>query len=61
VRDGDLIEIDAEARLLTVALDAAELSARLAKWTAPAPRYRTGVMAKYAKLVSSASTGAVTG
>jgi dihydroxy-acid dehydratase len=61
IRDGDLIEIDAEARLLTVALDAAELSARLANWTAPAPRYRSGVMAKYAKLVSSAATGAVTG
>jgi dihydroxy-acid dehydratase len=39
---------------------AAELEARRARWTPPAPRYRTGVMAKYAAQVSSASLGAVT-
>jgi dihydroxy-acid dehydratase len=38
-----------------------ELTARLATWSAPAPRYATGVMAKYARLVSCASVGAVTG
>ena len=41
--------------------DPEELERRRARWTAPEPRYRSGVMAKYARLVSSASTGAVTG
>jgi len=61
VRDGDVIVIDTAARALTLELSAAELSDRLASWTAPPPRYTTGVLAKYARLVSSASTGAVTG
>ena len=61
VRDGDMITIDAVKRVLEVKLDAAELERRRAAWSAPAPRYTTGVLAKYAKLVSSAATGAVTG
>jgi dihydroxy-acid dehydratase len=58
VRDGDPITLDVDARRLDVAAD---LEARKAGWKAPAPRYKTGVMAKYARTVSSASTGAVTG
>jgi dihydroxy-acid dehydratase len=61
VRDGDEITIDTEAQRLDAALDDDEIAARLRDWKAPEPRYRTGVMAKYAKLVSSASEGAVTG
>jgi dihydroxy-acid dehydratase len=61
VRDGDEILIDAAARTLDVVVQANELAKRLESWRAPAPRYTTGVLAKYAKLVSSASTGAVTG
>jgi dihydroxy-acid dehydratase len=45
---------------LSIELSAAEIKARLAKWKAPAPQYKTGVFAKYAALVSSASLGAVT-
>lgn len=60
VRDGDGITIDAETRELTLHVDETELNARLAAWTRPAPRYTRGVLAKYAKLVSSASKGAVT-
>ena len=58
VRDGDVITLDVRARRLDVA---ANLEERRAQWKPPAPRYTTGVMAKYAKLVSSASEGAVTG
>ena len=61
IRDGDEITIDTEARRVDAALDPEELERRRARWTAPEPRYRSGVMAKYARLVSSASTGAVTG
>jgi len=61
VRDGDLITIDLASRGISVTLTPAEFAARLATWTPPPPRYTTGVMAKYAKLVSSASAGAVTG
>jgi dihydroxy-acid dehydratase len=53
--------LDVANRQLRVELDEGEMAARLATWTAPAPRYTTGVLAKYARLVSSASTGAVTG
>ena len=60
VRDGDIIVFDIAARRLDVQITAEEMSLRLRQWTAPAPRYATGVMAKYAKLVSSASHGAVT-
>jgi dihydroxy-acid dehydratase len=61
VRDGDIVVLDVANRQLRVELDDAEIASRLATWTAPAPRYKTGVLAKYARLVSSASTGAVTG
>ncbi len=60
VRDGDTIVFDIKARRLDVDISEQELKARLSQWTPPAPRYKTGVMAKYAKLVSSASEGAVT-
>jgi dihydroxy-acid dehydratase len=52
--------IDVEARTLSVELSDDELDARLARWSPPPPRYETGVFAKYAALVSSASEGAVT-
>jgi dihydroxy-acid dehydratase len=61
VRDGDIISIDAVAHRIDVELDDAEIAARLATWKPPAPRYKTGVFAKYAATVSSASLGAVTG
>jgi dihydroxy-acid dehydratase len=60
VRDGDTVIFDVKARRLDVDISAEELSARLRNWSAPPPRYKSGVMAKYAKLVSSASEGAVT-
>lgn len=60
LRDGDLITTDVEARRLDVALEPAEIEARLARWSPPEPRYRTGVLAKYARLVTDASQGAVT-
>ncbi len=61
VRDGDMVVIDVERRRLDLELSEEELARRLAEWTAPAPRYVTGVLAKYAKLVGSASEGATTG
>jgi dihydroxy-acid dehydratase len=61
VRDGDMITIDLASRRLSVDLGAESIKARLSDWTAPAPRFATGVMAKYARLVSSAAEGAVTG
>ena len=60
LRDGDTVTFDIENRTLNVDLDAAELEARLAGWTERVPPYSTGVMAKYAALVSSASKGAIT-
>jgi dihydroxy-acid dehydratase len=60
LQDGDTVVIDVEARELRVELSDDELAARLADWTPPPPRYTTGVFAKYAALVSSASEGAVT-
>ena len=60
VEDGDLITIDAERRLLQVDVPELQLAQRRARWKARAPRYTAGVLAKYAKLVSSASVGAVT-
>jgi dihydroxy-acid dehydratase len=60
VRDGDSITIDVENSRLTVALSDAEIAERLRGWRQPAPRYTSGVFAKYAALVSSASEGAVT-
>jgi len=61
VREGDIVTIDVEGRKLHVELSDEEIRSRLSAWTAPAPRYATGVMAKYARLVSCASVGAVTG
>jgi len=60
VRDGDAILIDPQHRAVDLEVDAAELERRHAMWNAPEPRYRTGVLAKYARLVSSASVGATT-
>ena len=60
VQDGDTITIDAVNNRLDVALDDEEIARRKANWSAPAPRYTHGVLAKYAKLVASASEGAVT-
>src|SRR5713226_527017 len=60
ISDGDTIVFDIPKRTLNVNLTDAEIQRRLASWKAPAPRYKTGVMAKYALLVSSASLGAVT-
>ncbi|TAL08112.1 MAG: dihydroxy-acid dehydratase, partial [Chloroflexota bacterium] len=60
VREGDEIEIDVPTKRMDLLVDDAELARRRAAWTAPPPRYATGVMAKYAALVSSASEGAVT-
>ncbi len=57
---GDRITIDAGARALTLHVPEKELAVRRKKWRQPAPRYRRGVLAKYARLVSSASEGAVT-
>ena len=61
VHDGDIIVLDTDKRELSVELSEDELKKRKAQWSAPKPRYTTGVMAKYARLVSSASQGAVTG
>jgi dihydroxy-acid dehydratase len=60
VREGDIISVDAAARSITLEVSSDEIAARLAAWTPPPPRYAGGVMAKYARLVGSASEGAVT-
>lgn len=60
VEEGDSITIDAHRRLLQLNIDESELARRRAAWQPPAPRYTRGVLAKYAKLVSTASRGAVT-
>jgi dihydroxy-acid dehydratase len=60
VRDGDPIEVDVEARELRLDVPAEELERRRAAWSPPEPNYTSGVLAKYAALVSSASVGAVT-
>ena len=60
MKDGDSITIDAHKRLVQVNISEAELAKRRAAWKQPAPRYTTGVLGKYAKLVGSASQGAVT-
>ncbi len=60
VRDGDIITVDIQARRLDVQLTEREIQSRLSEWTPPPPRYRPGAMTKYARLVSSAATGAVT-
>jgi dihydroxy-acid dehydratase len=60
LRDGDIVNIDVDARKLDLEIAPEELDARLREWEPPLPRYRTGVFAKYAALVSSAEEGAVT-
>jgi dihydroxy-acid dehydratase len=60
IAERDTITFDLNSRKLQLELSDAEINARLAKWKAPDPRYKTGVFAKYAALVSSASQGAVT-
>ena len=60
LRDGDIVYFNADERALNVLLSDDELARRRAEWTPPPPNYERGVLAKYAKLVSSASLGAVT-
>ncbi len=60
VREGDTIHIDVNQRVLEVQISDATMKQRLAEWKAPAPRYPSGVFAKYGALVSSAAEGAVT-
>ena len=59
IEEGDSITIDAHRLLLQLNVDEAEIARRRSAWRAPAPRYRRGVLAKFAKNASSASTGAV--
>ncbi|HEX7234212.1 MAG TPA: dihydroxy-acid dehydratase, partial [Nitrosospira sp.] len=59
-QEGDSVTIDAERRLLQLNVSEEEIVQRRAKWKQPQPRYTRGVLAKYAKLVSTASQGAVT-
>jgi len=60
VREGDTIAIDAQAGAINLEISTAEMEQRLSQWNPPAPRYTTGVFAKYCALVSSASEGAIT-
>ena len=60
IEDGDMIVLDVERRELTIGVSDRELSQRRKNWNPPDPKYTYGVMSKYAKLVSSASKGAVT-
>ena len=61
VREGDTIAFDIDARTLDLEVDEAEVARRLEEWTPPPPRWERGVFAKYARSVSSASEGAITG
>jgi dihydroxy-acid dehydratase len=60
VRDGDTVSLDVGARRLEIEVDDAELDRRRKEWTQPAPRYATGALAKYARIVGSAAKGAIT-
>jgi dihydroxy-acid dehydratase len=60
VQEGDSITVDAHQLLIQLNVDEAEIARRRAAWVRPEPRYRTGVLGKYARLVSSSSLGAVT-
>jgi dihydroxy-acid dehydratase len=60
VQDGDSITVDAQQLVIQLNVDDSELERRRAAWVKPEPRYRTGVLGKYARLVSSSSLGAVT-
>jgi dihydroxy-acid dehydratase len=60
VQEGDSVTMDATRQLLQLNVAEAEIARRRAAWTQPAPRYTRGVLAKFAKLASSASKGAIT-
>ena len=60
VHEGDSVTIDAHRLLIQLNVDDAELARRRADWKAPPPRYTKGLLAKYTKLVSPASLGAIT-
>lgn len=60
VREGDIVTLDVDARTLNIEVDDAELERRRKDWTPPAPRYTSGALAKYARIVGPASKGAVT-
>ncbi|UPM50487.1 dihydroxy-acid dehydratase [Synechococcus sp. A10-1-5-1] len=60
IHEGDSITVDAKQLLIQLNVDESELASRRAAWSKPEPRYRTGVLGKYARLVSSSSKGAVT-
>ena len=60
VKEGDSITIDAHKQLIQLNVEAGELAARRAQWIQPKPKYTTGVLGKYAKLVGTAAKGAVT-
>ena len=60
VREGDIVSLDAATRSIHLDVAPDVIASRLATWTAPSPRYPSGVMAKYAQLVGSASEGAIT-
>ena len=59
IEEGDIVSIDIPACRIEMQVDDAVLAARRAKWTCPEPKIRTGYLARYAKLVSSAARGAV--
>jgi dihydroxy-acid dehydratase len=60
IREGDKITIDTKARKLELEISDAEIARRMSEWKTPTPKYKTGVFAKYAALVKSASEGAIT-
>jgi dihydroxy-acid dehydratase len=60
LREGDTVVIDVDSGILDIEISADELAGRMKSWRAPEPNYKTGVFAKYIKLVGSASEGAVT-
>jgi dihydroxy-acid dehydratase len=60
LRDGDIVTIDTEHRRIDHSLSEQEFAARMRDWRAPEPHYKSGVFAKYAALVGSASDGAIT-
>ena len=60
LREGDIVTLDIEGGTIHADVSEDEFASRRAEWTAPAPRYTTGVMAKYAASVTSASEGAIT-
>ena len=60
VKEGDSITVDATKKLIQLNVDEAEIERRRSLWSKPKPRYNSGILAKYAHLVSSSSQGAVT-